>query len=103
MFLLKETTDEQAKPSQTNLIKQKSHLWKSVPSLTERQKYCPAASWHSRFKGPKGAFDVNVLEEEPVKVSGTTQRYLDHDTRNEIIAVATLSEKIFLIFYTELN
>ena len=55
------------------------------------------------LKEQKAHFDVNVLGKEPAEVSEATQKHLDHGTRNEKHAVATLSGKFLPIFYPELN
>ena len=103
MFLLKEV-DDQIKPIPTNLIKQKSDLWKSVRSLA----YVTGSTLHSALglrdlKEQKVHLDVNVSGKEPAEVSEATQKHLDHGTRNEKHAVATLSGKFLPIFYPELN
>ena len=103
MFLLKEI-DDQTKPIPTNLIKQKSELWKSVRSLA----YVTGSTLHSALglrglKEQKTHFDVSVLGKKPAEVSAITQKYLDHGTHNEKHAVATLSGKFLPIFYPKLN
>ena len=103
MFLLKDIND-QIKPIPTNLIKQKSDLWKSVRKLA----YVTGSTLHTAlgFRGlkeQKAHFDVNVLGKASADVSEITQKYLDHGTRNEKHAVATLSGKFLPIFYPELN
>ena len=104
MFLLKDAVEEQTQPIPTNLIKQRSDLWKSVRSLA----YVTGSTLHSALglrglKEQKTHFDVNVLGKEPSVVSETTQKYLDHGTQNEKLAVATLSGKFLPIFYPDLN
>ena len=103
MFLLKEI-DDQTKPIPTNLIKQKSELWKSVRSLA----YVTGSTLHSALglrglKEQKTHFDVSVLGKKPAEVSAIRQKYLDHGTHNEKHAVATLSGKFLPIFYPKLN
>ena len=103
LFLLKEI-DKQSQPIPTNLIKQRSDMWHTIRKLAP----VTGSSLHNAIglrslKEQKSHFDQKVLGLEAPPRSELVQKYLDHGTKNEPNAIATIVGRYLPLFYPDLN